>query len=242
MAEQVFNNARLLVGRFDIGGKSNRIAMKYSADVKETTTFGSGGAKTKVAGLTDFDVSGGGLAEYGADLNDGALFGNVAVLDSPLTLCPNSGAAGLLAFFSPTVQGSYETLGPVGDVVPFSLDLHSRGTPLVRGTVLRDDLTAVTATGNGTGFQLGAVGANQRVYAALHVLSLTGSGSVVVKVRSAADNTFAGQTDRITFASAAAPASELLSAAGPVADTWWRVGFTVTGTPVATLVVVVGVK
>jgi hypothetical protein len=42
------------------------------------------------------------------------------------------------------------------------------GAPLVRGTLMKN--ATVSATGNGTGFQLGAITTAQKIYAAIHVI------------------------------------------------------------------------
>jgi hypothetical protein len=102
----------------------------------------------------------------------------------------------------------------------------------VRGQFAHPPGTARTATGTGTGLEVGAVAAGARLYAALHVLSVSGTTpSLTARVESSADNTFAAPTTRLTFAAATAAGGQALRTDGSaITDTWWRVAWTVTGT------------
>jgi hypothetical protein len=92
--------------------------------------------------------------------------------------------------------------------------------------------TARTTTGTGTGIQLGAVTAAQRMYCNLHVLSISGTGTptITVKLQSSVDNTFASPTDRIVFTAATALGGQASSALGAITDQWWRAQWTISGT------------
>ena len=112
--------------------------------------------------------------------------------------------------------------------------------PLVRGTIAHPPGTARTASGTGTGLQLGAVPAGRRLYAALHVLSVAGTTpSITVTVESDDANTFASATTRLTFDAATAAGGQVLRTTGDaITDTWFRVTWTISGTSPSFLFVV----
>jgi hypothetical protein len=124
----------------------------------------------------------------------------------------------------------------------FGFDLNAEGQgDIVRGVILLNG--ELTATGNSAAIKLGAVSAGKQVYAALQVLSVTGtSPSATFKVRSAsaADGTF---TDRMVFPSvSSAGAWWAIPLAGPVTDGFWRIDYTLSTNSKFTAVLTVGIK
>jgi hypothetical protein len=104
----------------------------------------------------------------------------------------------------------------------------------VRGQIAHPPGTPRTADGTGPALTLGAVPAGKRLYAALHVLSASGTTpSLTARIESAAtgDAGFTSPTTRLTFAAAAAPGGQILRTTGDaITDTRWRLAWTITGT------------
>jgi hypothetical protein len=152
--------------------------------------------------------------------------------DKVITVCPVTGAAGEIAYFTRGIALKYQIGGKIGGMFPFSGAAYSQGEPVVRGTVLQNGV--VSASGNGTGYQIGAVAAGKFLYAAVHCISTTGSGdrAMTVKVQSDDNSGFTSPTDRITFNdfTTAAGAQWATAVAGPITDTYWRLNFTKAGT------------
>lgn len=117
--------------------------------------------------------------------------------------------------------------------------------PVARGMLVHPDTTARTSSSSGTARQVGAVSSSQRVYAALHVISVSGTTpTLTIKVQSDDGSGMATPTDRITFTTEtdATAGYQLLSAAGAITDDWWRVTWTVGGTdPSFAFAVVLGI-
>jgi hypothetical protein len=224
MASTVLIDAKLLVAGYDMSGHMNALALDYSADMLDATTFGNttrihqGGLKSVVGQHEGFwDAS-------TATAPDPVIFARIGTADMPVTIAPTTGAAGALAYMFNAVHSTYNTGGTVGDLMSFSVSMEgSGGQPLVRGTVLHNG----SASGNvtGTGYELGAVGAAQYLYGTLHVFS--GTGSFVVKIQSSDDDEFSDPIDRITFATVetGTPIAAQWAArvSGAITDTWWRV-------------------
>ena len=97
---------------------------------------------------------------------------------------------------------------------------------------MNDSDTTLTATGNGTSQQLGAVTSAQKVYAAIHIWSISGTSTptITVKIQSDDNSSFTSATDRITFTAATAIGSQYKATAGAITDTYWRANYTITGT------------
>jgi hypothetical protein len=120
----------------------------------------------------------------------------------------------------------------VGEVAPWTSTAKS-SWPLVRGQFAHPPGAARTATGTGTGLNLGAVAAGKRLYASLHVLSVAGTATPTItgRIESSVDNTFAAPTTRATFAAATAVGGQVLRTDGTAyTDTWWRIAWTISGT------------
>lgn len=244
MAKGVLKNVRLFTGGCDLTGQSNKLELGGEFEKKDVTNFGSpmdagGNMWSEVmAGLGSAKVTAGGQWSAGdaSQVDDAAWVGLGGA--GPWTACPIAATVGSVAYLVNGLQGDYQFLGQVGDVAPWQASVNSTW-PLVRGTILHPPGTARTATGNGTGVQQGAVLAAQTVYAALHVLSVSGTTpSMTVKIQSDDNAGFASPTDRITFTAATAQGGQIMRLAGPVTDDYWRATWTISGTAPSFLFVV----
>lgn len=232
MSKTVLLNVRTFASGLDLTSTSNKMELSAEVEEKETTNYGSQGYKEVLGGLASAEISGEGQWEAGDDtmVDDAswAQFGGVG----PWSVSANDSAAvGDLAYFTKALRADYKLFGSVGDVAPWTSSVKS-SWPLVRGQFAHPPGTARTATGSGTGLNLGAVAAGKRLYAALHVLSVAGTTpSITARVESSADNTFASPTTRLTFDAATEPGGQILRTTGDaVTDAWWRIAWTITGT------------
>jgi hypothetical protein len=227
----VLMDARIYLESSDLTGWSNKVETSPQAADEDITTFASGGWKQRTGGEFDTDVSLEGFFEQ-LDVSrpDDMFWANLGSNQAALTVAPTSGAAGVVTYLSRVQVMDYKPGGAVGKVLPWTSSLKGNW-PLVRGLILHPQGTARTTTGTGTGFQIGAVTTAQRMYACLHVLSVTGTTpSITVSLQSSVDNTFASPTTRITFVADTAIDGQALSLLGAVTDTWWRAAWTISGT------------
>lgn len=243
MAPYILANAKLWLAEFDLSGDMNAIAVDYKAELVDDTTFGSGGTRVRKGGLKVVTVDGEGYWNGGAGGVDDALFAKVGVANVPLTIAPESGGEGQPGNGMLAIVGDYSPGGEIGEMLPFTVSVESDGD-LVRGTIMLN--RTATASGNsGTALQLGAVGATQKLYAALHVIAASGAAPTLdVIVKSDDVVGFGTPTNRITFGQKTAVGSEWAApVAGAITDTFWRVDFTIGGAgPSFTFVVLVGIQ
>lgn len=233
MPRTVLINVRCFAVGADLTGVSNKIELSSEVDVKKTTNYGSNGWDEVVGGLAKAEISGEGQWEAGdpgkVDDSSWAALGGIG----PWSISANNDASvGSLVYFTSALRSSYKLGDAVGEVAPWTGAAKS-SWPLVRGQFAHPPGTARTATGTGTGLNLGAVAAGKRMYAALHVLSVAGTAgpSITARVESAPDNTFAAPTTRLTFTAATAVSAQILRTAGSaITDPWWRIAWTISGT------------
>lgn len=240
MATHILQDAKLWLNDVSIDAIANTLSWETTRETQDNTVFGQS-ARTMLPGLQTVSVSASGFADmtdFDADLFD--IYDNATV--SPLSASA-TGGDGDVAYTSQGLAVSLQPLGgSVGDMAALAIQADgSGGVRSVRGTILHDE-TAETATGVGTGRELGAVSASQSVFGALHVVDFSGTPTLDVLVQSDVDDTWASPTTQLTFAQATGKTGEFLSAAGAVTDTWWRVSFTIGGgTPSITFAVIVGI-
>lgn len=238
MGKLVLLNARIFTGGADLTSNANKVELSSEVEGQDVTSFGSNGWTEMIGGLASTDLSAEGQWEAAdpskVDDNRWASLGGLGAW----SVTPGGAAVGTLAYFTNALDSSYQLLGDVGAVAPWQAKA-SGSWPLVRGQIGHDPGTARTATGTGTGAQLGAVPAGKNFYAALHVLSAAGTTpSCTVAIESDTSNAFAAPTTRATFAAATMPGGQILRAAGPTTDTWWRPKWTISGTGPSFLFVV----
>jgi hypothetical protein len=245
MAVLPITTAQVLVGGFELADAVNQIDMgPGSVDVKDVTTFGSGGYKRSAAGLKTFRLSLTSFSDFTTGGINQAFPMTVVGSQQVVTLVPSAGVAGDTAFMS---RGLIDNISPfaakIGEAATHTLQIGA-DTGFASGVVLAPE-AARTATGNGTAVALTGPLAGQSLYATLHVLAVAGTASptLTVKVQSATSGAFTSPTDRVTFTAATAVGAQwAVPVAGPITDGFWRAQWTISGTtPSFTFLVAVGV-
>lgn len=230
-------------GAADLTGYSNKVDLTAERAEKDSTTFASGGWQESKAGLSKVTASVEGFWDAGTDiLPDDRMYGDLGVAGVPWTCAPLGPADGGLAYFTSVLRPAYSFGAQVGDMLAYK----SRAVgdkPLVRGTLIHPATSAKTTTGTGTAQLIGAASASQRIYAALHVLAVSGTAAPTLTVTVQSDTTgFPSPATSISFAAATAIGGQFLSVAGPLTDTFFRASWTISGTnPSFVFVVVVGI-
>lgn len=232
MAKSVLLNVRCFAVGLDLTSNSNKIEVAAEVEVKPVTNYGSDGWGEVVGGLASAEISGEGQWEAGDETKvDDASWDQLGGVGPWSVSANNAAAVGGLAYLTRAMRADYKLGAEVGEVAPWTST--AKGSwPLVRGQFAHPPGTARTTTGTGTGLELGAVAAGRRLYAALHVLSVSGTTpSLTARVESSADDTFAAPTTRLTFDAAAGAGGQILRTDGTaITDTWWRLAWDITGT------------
>jgi len=228
MAKFVFNDGKVFSGGYDLSDHVTSVNLEMTAEELDATTINSGGFKSKLGGLKDSTLSMDGFYEAGANKPDallGASIGNELIV----TTVPDAGV-GNTAYFMKSRLFSYQMFGSVGELAPFTISKSQSDDEVVQGKIEIDG--ALTASGNSTGVQLGAVGATEKVYVAIHCTAVSGTSTptVTFKLQSDDNSSFTSPTDRITFTGITAIGADYQSAAGAITDTYYRLNYTISGT------------
>jgi hypothetical protein len=243
MAIFTATDARIYLAQFSLGAFSRSVELTHKAAALDATTFGNT-TKVHLAGLKEINLSFSGYQDYALLAPDAAFDSKFAIVDAPVTLSPDGGEVGETAYFFKALHAEYTPMSAtIGEMAPFSASASASSGKLVRGVIAATG--SKTSTAAGTSQTLGAVSATQSIYAAMHILSVTGTNPTLDMIvqSDADDNWGAGATTRVTFTQATAAGSQFLSAAGPVTDTYWRVSWTIggTATPTFNIVVAIGI-
>lgn len=243
MAKQILTNVRYFVGPADLTAQTNKVELDNTLEEKDVTNYGSGGKKEVIAGIESTAIGAEGFWQGGdAGYADDEFWAARGVIEAH-TVGPISATAGDPAYVTQAVRLNAKNFGQVGDVAMFTL-AASGSYPLGRGNFLLGPGTIVTTTGTQASVQAGAVGSGLGLYATLHLLSVAGTSSptLTVKVQSDDNSGMTSATDVITFTAMTAVGSQILRAAGPITDSYFRVSYTVSGTnPQFSAVVAIGI-
>lgn len=239
MAKFTLTNVRFFAGGADLTTNANKAEISYEVEEKDATAFSAsatlGTWHESIGGISSSQISGSGQWDA-ADiptnipmLPDDASFAFIGTQQA-VTICPQTAAAGAVAYCGGYLRQNYTVGGSVGDLAPWQGNWMGSFVP-GRGYITVPP-AAYTATGLGTGVQLPALGVNDFVTVTMHVLSLAGTTpGVSAVVQSATANTFAGATTRgVAFTSQTVQGGQVQRIRGPITDTWWRLSYTITGT------------
>jgi len=236
MAKTVLSDALIVFDGEAIRDSTNAVSIDYGAEELDGTTLADD-TRIMVGGLLTAAMGADGF--FQAPDPDAAFFEQMGAAGKVITIAPKTDE-GSIGFSLNSVLGSYNPGASVGELLAYSIQAGARDR-LVRGPLLANK-TGITASGSGTAFQVGAATAEQTVFAALHVTKADGTPTLNLTIESDDASGMLSPTTRITFDQATAKGSQFVKLAGPVADSWWRVNYTIGGTnPDFDFVVLLGI-
>src|SRR5581483_965004 len=162
-------NAFLYIDNHDFTGDTNDLMLGASGTQLEKTTFRSGGWKEFLIGLRDSKLDFKGFWQSATlDSVDTDGFADLAVANLVATAADTETET-LPAYMWRLSKLDYQAFGQIDTVAPFSLTaMGTDSVGVVRGQLAKA-LGTVSATGAlGSGLNLGAVGATQKLYATFH--------------------------------------------------------------------------
>lgn len=232
MPKTILTSVRCFAVGADLTGNTNKVEISAEVESKDSTNYGSNGWGEVMGGLASAELSAEGQWEAGDPAKvDDASWSQLGGIGPWSVSANNSAAVGDLAYLVSALRSDYKLFDAVGEVAPWTGTAKS-SWPVARGQFAHPPGTARTATGTGTGLELGAVAAGKRLYATLHVLSVAGTTpSITARVESDDNSGFSSATTRLTFDAATAVGGQILRTDGTaITDTWWRMAWTISGT------------
>lgn len=227
MAAQVLTASQLYIAGHDFTCDANDAGLAANVAVQRATTFCSGAWEEFLPGVVSAELSASGVWSTGTgDTIDAVEWGANGATDRVITYAP-AGTEGTVAYMLQGARTSYQFGGAHGEVAPWSISaVGTASNGMVRGQLLLAKTAAISGAGAvGTGVQLGAVGADEFVYATLHCFS---AGTTLTVVLESDDNaSFTSATTRYTFPDVtAAGGTWAVRVAGAITDDYWRLRVT----------------
>jgi hypothetical protein len=244
MAVQAWTDVLIAVNDLNISGFGKSFSLDMQAAPLDTTSLATTGYTSSIAGLKSGSFSMDLMADFAEDSVDEVAFAALGASNTVKSIVIGS-ADGSKAYLSSGVVANYTAIsGNVGELAMSNLSAQTSGV-IARGKLLHPT-TARTSSSTGTGRQLGAVAAGKRMYAALHVFTVSGTSPTLDVIVQSDDNAgFTTPTSRITFSQANATTNraQFSSVAGAITDDYWRVSWTIGGssTPTFAFIVTAGI-
>lgn len=224
MAPYILRDCKFYLGGYDLSGSLNRGKLDVSVNMLDSTPFNVSSVR-RTPGISKASLDIDGYYEAGAELIDDILAERIGGAEELLSVFPQDALPGSIGYSFAALAAKLARSGSYGELFVINTQAQSSGV-IVRGTLM--EIGSKASTANGAGRQLGPVAAGKKVYAIAHVLS--GSGTLGLRLQSGA--TLGGAyTDRATLGSMSGPGAQMVNAAGPVTDTYWRLAWTVSGGP-----------
>ena len=239
--------AAVYVDEFDFRGVSNAVTLDFSNNLAPVTAYADTD-ETYVEGKAGYTCAVKGLYSISSPDYDGEMFTDLTAASRRLGIFPGGPPAGNYGYELVTNITASPRKAATGSVV--ALDVSWRGnTPAARGPLLLVN-TAVAASGNGTAYNMGAVGATQTLVGVIRLLAApggAGNNTLDVIVQSDALESFLSPATVLTFTQldqASVATFEVQTQAGALTDSWWRVSYTYAGAGTRTfsLVVSLGIR
>jgi hypothetical protein len=244
MAIQFWKDMSILEGGLELAGHGKSVDMNGECTPLDTTALSTTGWVEVAPGLKTGTVSLEFMQDFANGSVDNTLWDNFGSSDVVRSIATAS-ADGSAAYLMRGISLQYTPLtGNVGELAMGSIQSTVSTGPLVRGLLIHPSNVSRTSSSTGTGRQIGAVASGQTMYAALHVISVSGTSPTLDVIVQSDDNSgFTSATNRITFSQASAIGAEWGSVAGAVTDDYWRISYTIGGsaTPTFAFAVTAGI-
>lgn len=224
------------VDGYDFTGDSNETRMELDRVPLDKTNFRSNGWTELVGGMRSVAFAQAGHWQAGAGTSvDSEGFNKLGTRDRLHTFGPEE-TEGSVAYFWRSGHFQYNAFDAgIGELAPFSLNGQgSDAYGVIRGVLAAAPYAVTAGVGAqvvtstlgalGTAVQLGAVSADQHLYAGVHILADVGAGDdITLTIESDADDTFATPTVQATIGPLSARGGTWVTpVAGAITDTWWR--------------------
>ena len=235
MATFVLSDVDVFTNGYEFSSQVNTITVTAEAASVPTDNFGDAGWASALGGIKMGMIEYGGFASHGsAEISTILGSGGVLGDGSTLVSVTPSNTENEPAFTLNAVEVSMtEVGGTIGEAAPITASFangNAQAYGLLAGRLLATNASR-TASSASTGYQYGALTATQKMFSALHVVSVSGTNPTLDLIVQSDDNSgFSSATSRITHTQATTITSELLSVSGAVTDDYWRSSWTIGGT------------
>lgn len=227
MAPRAIVASKVWLDTFDVSSDLTAFALSLDANPEDISVLDGSGTRRYSPMLESGSFSLAGIWQAGTDKINEILATRFALQNTLLTVVPETGADLEAAYLLRVLEAQYDGIvGAVGSALRFKAS-GGLSNACVRGFLLSSGNKA--ASGNGSVLTLAGPILGQKLYGSLHVLSMTGGGTLTCKIQSAPTLGFAAPVDRISFAGTTVRTTQWATpVAGPITDGFWRATWTLT--------------
>jgi len=237
MAVHVLKDCAIYYDGYIFSSNINNVSVTMGAQMLDAGTFGSD-TEVNAAGpfTSSLNVSGFWDADSTNYNPDVTLFTHVGTDGKLISFYPETTTAGSRGFGLLTSRSAYNIGGSWGELFSFTAEGAARSR-LLQLEVIEN--STQTASDSGSYETVTDVDADEKVYAIMHVTSVSGTDPTLdVTIEST------GGTNRFTFAQATAVGAQYLTpVAGAIGDSTWRASWVIGGsdTPTFTFLVAIAI-
>lgn len=234
MAVATQTSCQIFFDEYRFGANATMANIGVTVATKDSTTFTSGGYQNFVASLKTLVADFTGFNDYavgGFDEWQRSNYGTTQVV----SVSPGVEATGNVAIITqgiPDIAPSFDAT--VGDIPSVKFACKPVGQVIAEGQVTNITTPTITANGFSTPVNIGNLGATQQASAAIHVISITGTATPTITAQIQSSATSGGAyTNRGSAGSGITViGGQFLRTGviGAVAEGWWRISWTVSGT------------
>ena len=222
MAEYVVDSAFAYLGALDLSESMDDWSMTGAGEALQKTTMRNSGAHRYRMGMITTNATLGGFTDM--TTADPLLHAGFSARSTRVLIAGNEEAEGQPCCLMDAVKPTYQQhAGQVGQLPKYSIGVTSTDKyGGVRGMLFMEQQTVSTTGAKGTAIELGAVAADEHLFAAVNLMGTVGT-SITIVLESDGDNTFASATTRVTWGPLTAVGGNWATpVAGAITDTWWR--------------------
>lgn len=234
MAVATQTSCQIFLDEFRFGANATMANIGVTVATKDATTFGSGGYMNYVAGLKMLVADFQGFNDYASGAFDEWQRSNYGTTQT-VSVSPGVEATGNVVVITqgiPDVAPSFDA--QVGNIPAVKFACKPVGQVIAEGQVTQITTPTIIANGNSTPVNIGNLGATQQASAAIHVISIAGTATptITAQIQSSATSGGAYTNRGAAGAGITAIGGQFLRTGvlGAVAEGWWRINWTVSGT------------
>lgn len=166
MAVHVLKNTKIYIDGVDLSGRMNNVALNYSAELKDRTTFGSSSIR-RIPGLLDLAITGQGFYDASTQYQIDNISWNDIASTAIMTVVAEGTALGNRSFSAQKISYEYQHGFQIGEIASINFACYGQGA-LIKQTLMEvgSISTALSATPRNLGYR----GPQQNLFATLHVI------------------------------------------------------------------------
>lgn len=196
MAEKHGKGTKVFVGAYDFSGQGRSLELDVvDQEIKDSTTFSSITSKSKVAGRINSSIDHKGVFTNDTSGWDGWIMDKIANMSGqPISVIPGQAAEGDMAYNGEIMTTTQRIPVKIDDLVAIEAKYQCQ-QQLGQGVAVAYQIATARGTYVGSGYNVGAAGADDQWLASYHVIEVNNAGTITLKLQECATDTSGSYAD-----------------------------------------------